>query len=95
MAGPSFVKRRYLDTAKAIKLYDKGYCDQQIADVCDVAIDTVREWRRRTGLPGHKTPYKPKKKKNQKPTLVETAVEARKHGMTYGQYQVAKKEGWL
>lgn len=95
MSSPLFGKRRYLDTDKARRLYDKGYADQQIADACDVSRDTVREWRKRNNLTGHKTPYKPKSKKKRKLTLTEMAVEARKHGMTYGQYQVARKEGWL
>lgn len=95
MGSPFFV-RRCLDTDKAKKLYDIGYCDPQIAAICDVTTDTVRAWRRKNGLVGHKMPYKEKKKKTEyKPTLSELAAEARKHGMSYGQYQVAKKEGWL
>ena len=53
MGSPFFGKRRYLDTLKARDLYIKGYCDQQIADVCDVSRDVVREWRKRNGLTGH------------------------------------------
>jgi uncharacterized protein YjcR len=94
MGSPFFGKRRYLDTLKARDLYIKGYCDQQIADVCDVSRDVVREWRKRNGLPGHKTLYKEKKNKHAS-TLTELAAEARAHGMTYGQYQVARKEGWV
>ena len=88
------VKRRCLDTDKARELYDKGYCDQQIADACFVSRDTVTEWRKRNGLVGHKTPYREKKKPHVS-TLVKLAAEARAHGMSYGEYMVARKEGKL
>jgi hypothetical protein len=71
-------------------LYDKGYCDQQIADICDVSRDAVSVWRRKNGLVGYKAPHKEEKKKS---TLVEVAVAAKAHGMSYGEYMVAKREG--
>lgn len=94
MGNPFFGERRYLDTDKARELYDIGYCDQQIADICNVSREAVSTWRRRNGLVGHSVLYKAVEEKRES-TLIELAIEARKHGMTYGQYQVAKKEGWL
>lgn len=93
MGEPRFNNRRRLDRERAWELYDMGYCDQQIADCCNVAFETVREWRRKFGLPGNKTPYKPVKKAKSGPTLDELAAEAKAHGMTYGKYIVAKQEG--
>lgn len=91
MGQPLFT-RRYLDVKKAKELYDIGYCDPQIADMCDVSRDTVRDWRRRNGLEGHKVPYI--EKTEEKPSgLAAMAAEANAHGMTYGQYMVARREG--
>ena len=94
MGTPFFKTRRYLDTDKAKELYEKGWCDQQIAEECDVSQDTVGSWRRRNGLVAHKAPYKTRKKKHSS-TLVELVAEARAHNMSYGQYMAAKKEGLL
>ncbi len=94
MKEPIFFRRKNVPEELAKELYDIGYCDQQIADELDVSVDSVRGWRRRSGLEGHKAPYK-KPKQNHRSTLVELAAEANAHGMTYGQYMVAKKEGKL
>lgn len=93
MAGAMFFTHR-LDKEMAMDLYKKGYCDQQIADKCDVSIGTVREWRKRNNLPGHKAPYKEEKKKR-KFTLEDAVREAKKHKMSYGTYMVARREGTL
>lgn len=93
MGEPRFFSRIRLDPLMARSLYNAGYCDQQIADYCGVSRDSVREWRRRNALPGHGTPYKEKEEEKRKSTLVELAAEARAHGMTYGQYMVARREG--
>ena len=94
MGEPLFYKRRLLNKETARELYDKGYCDQQIADHCGVTYGCVREWRRKSGLEGHKAPYKMKKKKPNE-SLVETAAEAKAHGMTYGQYMAMKNGGMV
>ena len=92
--GAPFFDRKYLDKERALELYDIGYCDQQIADACEVGVDAVRSWRRKSGLEAHRVPYiKPEKK--QRPTLIELAAEANKRGMSYGEYMVARKEGRL
>lgn len=92
MGSPLFGKRRYLDVVKARELYDKGYCDQQIADDCGVSRESVRMWRIKNGLEGHKSPPREKKKKKES-TLVTMAMEASAHGMSYGEYMVARREG--
>lgn len=92
MGVPVFEKRCRLNKERALELYNKGYCDQQIADECDASVGSVREWRRRIGLPGHRVLYKKKTKKRES-TLVELAAEAKAHGMSYGEYMAARREG--
>ena len=94
MGEPLFFKRRLLDKEYARELYDMGYCDQQIADNCGVGRECIRDWRRNNGLVGHKVPVKLEKKKTAS-TLVELEAEARAHGMSYGQYDAARRGGLL
>ena len=95
MGTPFFKERRFLDKDMARELYDLGYCDQQIADACDVSLDSVRVWRKKYGLSGHKAPHKTKTKSRTPTTLVEMAAEAKSLGMSYGEYMVARREGKL
>lgn len=92
--GKPFFERRYLDKERAIELYNIGYCDRQIADECGVNVDAVRCWRRRMGLVAHKVRYV-KPEQRHKPTIVELEAEARKHGMSYGEYTTARRVGKL
>lgn len=94
MGEPIFFKRRLLDKEYARELYDIGYCDQQIADSCGVGRECVSAWRRNNGLEGHKVLYKEKEKKRAS-TLNEMAAEAKAHGMSYGQYMAARRDGRL
>lgn len=94
MGNPYFEKRRFLNPDKAKELYDAGYCDQQIADTCDVSRESVRVWRRKNNLKGHKAPHK-EPAKHRASTLAEMAAEAQAHGMSYGQYMVERREGKL
>ena len=94
MGNPYFGERRFLNHDKARELYDAGYCDQQIADACDVSRESVRVWRRKNGLEGHKPPRKEHEKRRAS-TLAEMAAEAKAHGMSYGQYMVERREGKL
>lgn len=87
-----FKKQRFLDKERARELYDIGYCDQQIADLCDVSREAVRCWRKKQKLPSHKALYKEPEKKRES-TLIEFAAEAKSHGMSYGQYMAARREG--
>ena len=81
-------KRNDWDRELARKLYYEGYCDRQIAELCDTTFYAVRGWRRRGGLEANRGPYPNAKKKKKKPvsSLSEMAAEAKAHGMTYGQY---------
>ena len=83
-------KRTFLDTERAEELYKQGWCDQQIADECGVSKDTVRLWRKRNDLVGHKAPVKPKKKKHVS-NIAAINAEAREHHMSYGQYYMATR----
>ena len=89
-----FFKRNRLGPIMAEDLWEKGYCDQQIADECGVSKRSISGWRRRNHLSGHSTPYK-KEEEKRKSTLTEMAVAAKAHGMSYGEYMVARKEGKL
>ena len=94
--GPQFGKRNRIDPVKAMKMYDKGFCDPAIAEKLGVSRDAIREWRKRNGLEGHKASPKPKKPKKYSSNLVKMAVEAKKNGMSYGQYMAVlyeKKQG--
>lgn len=83
-----------LDEVQARKLYDMGYCDQQIADHCDVDFWVIRKWRVLNGLAGHKRRAKIEEPKPKHvPTLSELAAEAKAHGMSYGHYIDAKRRG--
>lgn len=95
MSGAVFFKNKRLDPHMARRLYDIGYCDQQIADELGVLRDSVREWRRRNALPGHKALYQKKEEVKRKPTLAEFEAEARAHHMSYGVYMDARREGRL
>lgn len=94
MGRPALESWSNLDEVKARKLYDMGYSDQQIANCCDVDFWVIKKWRVLNGLKGHTHRAKIVEEKP-KPvqTLAEVAVEARKHGMSYGQYVDAKRRG--
>ena len=92
--APQFNRRKRIDNEKAMELYNRGLCDPDVAEKLGVSRDAVREWRKRNGLEGHKAPPKPKKEKQKTYScnLVKMAVEARKHGMSYGQYMAMRYE---
>ncbi len=84
-------KKVFLDTARAKELYDMGWCDPQIADECGVGRDTVRAWRKRNNLEGHKAPPKPKKQKKHVSNIAAIEAEAREHNTSYGQHYMATR----
>ena len=86
------LQRKHLEKAWAKELYDRGLCDQDIADMCAVSREAVRSWRRRNGLPGNTPPPK-KEKCPPNANLIAAAAEAKKHRMTYGKYMLAKEKG--
>ena len=81
--GTIIFGRKVFDPKRAMELYNMGYTDQEIAKQLDCVKETVRNWRNRNNLVKNK----------EKKSLVELAAEAKAHGMTYGEYMVAKREG--
>ena len=73
-----------LDLGEAMRLYNKGYSDAEIASHCHTHLSTVREWRRRMDLPPNQ-----KAKKRRLTKLEMDAIAANALGMTYGQYIAA------
>lgn len=73
-----------LDTKLAGQLYTEGKSDKEIAAACDMTQETIRNWRKRCGLPAH---YEPKGEDNLT-QLEKDAIAARKADLSYGQYKV-------
>lgn len=94
MGRPTIEERCPFDTDRALKLYEAGFSDNEIANILDVDFWAIKKWRMVNGLKGHTHRAKIVEEKP-KPvqTLAEVAVEARKHGMSYGQYVDAKRRG--
>ena len=87
-------QRTSWDRERARGLYEAGYCDQFIADVCETTLDAVRSWRKKHGLKGHKNPIIDSvEKRSNTPTLSELAAEAKARGLSYGQYMLLRREG--
>ena len=96
MAGATFFKSKRIDLNMAALMYERGYCDQRIADELEIPLISASGWRRRRGLPANPTNgYVAKAKRPEKRgnTLVEKAAAAKKLGMSYGEYDVALREG--
>ena len=86
-------KRKLLDKELALQLYNEGRCDREIAADCGVAERTVGDWRRKMKLPSHPDPRKKEEASSpHRSTLSQDALEARKRGMTYGQYKVMQEK---
>lgn len=72
------------------RLYDEGKTDEKIAELCGVKPGAVAYWRRLERRSKLKEP-KPKPKPARKLTRLEqTAIAARRAGMTYGEYMVER-----
>lgn len=93
--GPQFKKRNRIDPVKARKMYDKGFCDPDIADKLGVSRDAIREWRKRNGLEGHKASPKPKKPKKHVSNIAAIEAEARENGTSYGQHYMATRASFF
>lgn len=78
--GKAFQHTR-LNEAEAWRLYGLGKSDIEIAAACGVHKNTVLGWRQRNMLKA-----KPQRK-NKLTQLELDAIEARKMGLTYGQYK--------
>ena len=74
-------RRIMLDHEFAMELYRRGLTDAEIAKQSGVYAKTVSKWRRGMGLPAN---IMCRKKMH---PLVHDAMEARRLGLTYGQYK--------
>ena len=76
-------RRVVLDCDRAMHWYNMGMNDREIAEKCDVGKNAVALWRTRNLLP----PNVARRKAVIKLTPLEwDAVQAREHGVTYGEW---------
>ena len=75
-------RRIMLDHEFAMELYRHGLTDAEIAKQSGVYAKTVGKWRNRMGLPPNKA-----KRRRKLSSLSSDAAEARRLGLTYGQYK--------
>lgn len=78
----NFKKKHPLDRDLALRLYYEGRTDEEIASECDVVTQTIERWRREIGLAPN---VKPKRKAPMSKLAIAVA-EARRRGLSYGQY---------
>ena len=74
-------RRIMLDHEFAMELCRRGLTDAEIAKQSGVYVGTVGKWRNRMGLPANK------KRRPKMSPLAHDAAEARRLGLTYGQYK--------
>ena len=74
-------RRIMLDHEFAMELYRRGLTDAEIAKQSGVYVGTVSKWRNKLGLPANK------KRRLKMSPLAHDAMEARRLGLTYGQYK--------
>ena len=75
-------RRIMIDHEFAMELYRRGLTDAEIAKQSGVLSGAVQKWRNKLGLP----PNKEKRREKLSP-LARDAMEARRQGLTYGQYK--------
>ena len=80
--------RHLLDTNLALKLYNMGLTDKEIAHCCGVDMSNVCRWRHVHGLRYNREGEERAMGAMEQLTI--DAVEARRLGMTYGQYMAQK-----
>ena len=74
--------RILLDHEFAMELYRRGLTDAEIAKQSGVLSGAVCRWRNKLGLPPNKA-----KRRRKLSSLSSDAAEARRLGLTYGQYK--------
>lgn len=80
-------KKKFLNQEYAMMRYNEGATDNEIAEETGVSKCTVALFRKRHLLPTNsKKEQKPKTERKLSP-LARDAVEARRQGLTYGQYK--------
>ena len=75
-------RRIMLDHEFAMELYSRGLTDAEIAKQSGVLSGAVCRWRNKLGLPPNKA-----KRRRKLSSLSSDAAEARRLGLTYGQYK--------
>ena len=75
-------RRIMLDHEFAMELYRRGLTDAEIAKQSGVYVKTVGRWRNKMGLPPNEA-----KRRGKLSPLASDAMEARRLGLTYGQYK--------
>lgn len=80
-----------LDANLAGQLYSENAGDSAIAEACGVTVETIRNWRKRCGLPAN---YEPKNEEHLT-QLEKDAIAAHRMGLTYGQYKAQQYEAAL
>ena len=75
-------RRIMLDHEFAMELYLHGLADAEIAKQSGVRSGAVCKWRNKLGLPPNK-----EKRRGKLSSLARDAMEARRLGLTYGQYK--------
>ena len=75
-------RRILLDHEFAMELYRRGLTDAEIAKQSGVLSGAVQKWRNKLGLPPNKA-----KRRGKLSPLTRDAMEARRLGLTYGQYK--------
>ena len=80
-------KKRFLNQEYAMMRYKEGATDQEIAEETGVSRDTVALFRKRNLLPPNRKKAEKPKPERKLSTLARDAVEARRQGLTYGQYK--------
>jgi transposase len=85
--GESVGRKIEIDEAGALKLYQMGLNDVEIAKRLGVNNSTVSNWRKRNSLRSNYWKSKNPKKPETMSKLVQDSVMARKVGMSYGEYK--------
>ena len=75
--------RKFLDCDRAMYWYNMGLNDREISEKCGVGRKTVAAWRAKKMLP---TKAQKRAKKDTMSLLKWDSVQARKHGVTYGEW---------
>jgi hypothetical protein len=82
--GESVGNKIKIDEAEALKLYQTGLNDADMAKKLEVSTCTVSNWRKRNSLRANYLISKKPKKPETMSKLIQDSVMSRKVGMSYG-----------
>ena len=80
-------QKRFLNQKYAMMRYKEGATDQEIAEETGVCKETVALFRKRNFLPPNRKKVEKQKPERKLSPIARDNAEARKHGMSYGQYK--------